>query len=214
MVQMAASAPIPPQEESVSLVFSARMGHVSLHLAHEETIARKPNCPKSLAPVMQAISVSRGLKLQTQLIMLLGEFVPKATFALLELTIHKNVLREHIPIPLSIKIYLDVNRVCLAITVMLKALSCHLGIVILDFSVPVARKRRDPQSMSAPQDIAVLLVVSVNRLVTLAPIKMNISKQLVRFVQKVTSVMELFSMPHIVNMGSSFPSLVSLDTTA
>lgn len=180
----------------------------------QEIIVRKLNCPKSLASVMQAISASRGLKLQILLIISLAEFVPKAIIALVELTIQKNVLKEHIPILLSIKIYLIVNRVYLANTVIVKVLSYHLENVILDFSVLVDRKQRDLQNMSAPQGIAVLLVVSVNRLVTLVPIKMNISRQLVKSALKVTSVMEQFSMPHTVNMESSFQSLVLLGTTA
>lgn len=180
----------------------------------QEIIVRKLNCPKSLASVMQAISASRGLKLQILLIISLAEFVPKAIIALVELTIQKNVLKEHIPILLSIKIYLIVNRVYLANTVIVKVLSYHLENVILDFSVLVDRKQRDLQNMSAPQGIAVLLVVSVNRLVTLVPIKMNISRQLVKSALKVTSVMEQFSMPHTVNMEYSFQSLVLLGTTA
>lgn len=168
----------------------------------------------SLAPVMLAISVSRGLKLQIRLIMSLVGFVPRATFALLKLTIQKNALKEHIPILPSIKIYLGANRVCLAITVTLKVLSCHLGSVILVSSVRVDRKRRHQQNMSVLLGIAVLLEVSVNRLVTLVPTKMNTSRQHVKSALKVTSVMELFSMPHTVHMECSSRSLVSLDTTA
>ena len=167
----------------------------------------------SLVPVMLVISVLRGPNLQIQLTMSPVGFVRKATSVLLEHMIQKNVRKELIQILPSTKIQMAASHACLGIIVMLKVLRSHPESAILDSSAQVDRKQNDLQNMFAHLGIVVPLEVSINKLATLVPTKMNTSSQHAKLALKDISVMELFSMLLTVHMVSSSLSLVSQDTT-